>query len=181
VHYSFDLFIHSQRSTFINFGDFSQKELKKIKQLIEDETPLTVEESRALKKKHDDLEFHFDGIIAAKEREIDDRNSLISKRDETIARHENTIKEFQKRELSDSLNGSSERMAILKEISKNDEMTIDDLVKKVGINRERIMYEAGELKEQGFISSINKTEEPPKFRIEQRGRRKLFEPEFNLT
>ena len=171
----FLIFLYPIPAKYIyQYWKIQQKELKKIKQQIEDETPLTIQESRDLKKKHDSLESHYEMLIVNKDREIDSLNKLIEQRDRAISQNEETIKRFNKSNFEKESQGYIEKIEILSTLSKYGELNVNEIVDKTKLDDQKANYEIGELRETGYIS-IDSKHNPLKYRIEQRGRRKLVE------
>lgn len=129
-----------------------QKELKEIRQKIEDETPLTIEESRKIRKQ----------VYAL----IDEHDKTIQQKDVEIAKLKETVENFNKKidsqiqpeSTSISASGKKlsripdEQLQILKHVARNKGIAMEDHLPGFGgKNRIRHEFHIGELVRKGLL------------------------------
>lgn len=128
-----------------------QKELKEIRQKIEDETPLTIEESRQIRKQ----------VYAL----IEEHDKTIQRKDVEIGKLKETIETFNKKinsriqtESTSMLSPSkkspqilNEELQILKHVARNEGLMMEEQLPRIGKSRIRKEFHIGELARKGFL------------------------------
>lgn len=132
-----------------------QKELKEIKTKIEDETPLTIEESRDLRNRFSELEDEYLKEIERKNREIDRLKSQI---EETQKPTEPKINELQKDNPQEKTNNnasehkgklSKQEVAVLKHLGTS--YSGRDAILSEFENRLEAMHTINQLHKRGYL------------------------------
>lgn len=149
------IFIYPYPAKFVySFTRKQQKELRKIKQEIEDETPLTIEESRKIRRDMTNLELEF-------ERELERRDSEIQRLKDIIDEHKNVLTETHDAKetskmvfLDKSYNLDSEQLALLKLVSQGDRPLEKELISLSDIDKVKTEYNLGELLRMELINDF---------------------------
>lgn len=169
----FLIFVYPFPAKYVyEFWRKQQKQLKEIKQRIEDETPLTIEESRELRKKYDSLVGHYELIIESKDREINELNEILQKKENAISDKERLIQDIQISRVDSKSEGYEDKISILKTLSESTPLTENEIIEKSELERGKGLYEIGELAEIGLIQRVN-YDKNDCYQISQRGRREL--------
>jgi len=135
-----------------------QKKLKEAKQKIEDETPLTIEESRNIRRELFQLESEYDKEIVRKDAEIEKLKSHLENLQNEIESQENINKEKTspqeiKPSEPENIELDEERIVILKLLSKNGGMMKDDdIVNKAPYDKVKTEYFLEDLAQKGYLS-----------------------------
>ncbi len=128
-----------------------QKELKEIRQKIEDETPLTIEESRQIRKQVYSL--------------IEEHDEELRKKDAEISKLKETVENLNKKEnsqIQSEITPASraseevsrvpdEQLRILKQLAKNHGVMMEEDLPSFGKNRIRNEFHIGELARKGML------------------------------
>lgn len=143
----FFIFAYPFPAKFVySFTRKQQKELREIKQKIEDETPLTIEESRKIRREIVNLELEF-------ERELERKDSEIQKLKDIVDNYNN--KSISKADDNDI---SSEQLALLKLVSENGEQLEEMLISLSDTDRVKTEYNLGELLRMKLINDLHLTD-----------------------
>jgi DNA-binding MarR family transcriptional regulator len=159
------------------FAYSKQKELKEIKQKIEDETPLTREEWRVIRKEMTEFQIEYE--------------KNLQRKDSEIVRLKELIDEYQKPQVPsmiepvevgaqyDSYNDiTSEQLKLLSLVAKYDDPYEDLLIGRVGLSPIRTKYNLGELQRKGFIA-IDYSDGDALYELTHKGREILVKNELD--
>lgn len=169
----FLIFVYPFPAKYVyEFWRQQQKQLKEIKQRIEDETPLTIEESRELRKKYDSLVSHYEYLVESKDREISEIGEQLQKKENIIMDKDRLIQDLQLSRIDSKSEGYAEKIAILKSLSASAPLTESQILEECQMDKAKGLYEIGELAEMGLIQRTN-YDAKDCYQISQRGRREL--------
>jgi hypothetical protein len=149
---AFFLFIYPHPARFVfQYWRKQQSKLKQIRQAIEDETPLTIEEAREIKKEALNIELRYENEIELKSKEIKQlKNELESTKKILEEKHNIINSEF---DTPDSSLLDKETLEILKLISDNaGKVSESKIIKESKTSRVKTEYNLGELLNNKFIN-----------------------------
>lgn len=165
----FFIFVYPYPAKWVySFVRNQQRQLLEIKAKIEDETPLTVEDSRNIRRELTRLVLEHEKELEAKNSEILKLKTLI----ENFQNDEPPIEEISSK--SPQLNGEQLRMLVY--ISENEKISLFDLVHALGLQEERVraQFNFGELEKKELIYRPS-SQEPNGYSITHTGREVLVD------
>lgn len=152
------IFVYPYPAKFVyEFTRKRQRELLEVQRKIEDETPLTIEESRKVRRELYRLESSYEEQIERKDREIERlRMDIETLRKDLLAAQQHVVPEVSKKSQpkNDSAGGITARQKeILEAIGKSDGARPEANLIRSGKNKIQDEFELGELKRKKLISS----------------------------
>jgi len=153
------IFIYPYPAKFVyEFTKNRQKELKRIKQEIEDETPLTIEESRKVRREMAMLEIEFGNEIIRKDSEIQRLKELVNEikqQNHVDSQTETTEEKPSPEPLQDKPleNIDSEKLDLLLLISMYDNPYEKDIVGRSKTSKVKTEFNLGELENMNLVKS----------------------------
>lgn len=162
------IFLYPYPAKFVySFTRLRQKELKEIKQSIEDKTPLTHEESRKLRRDMAELEIEYEKEIQRK----NDENQRLKELIEELKK-ENNSPPINKKNVKEPppYKLDNEQLTLLKLISTNDEPSEKNLVGWSKTNKVKTEYNLGELVNKSFITVHSSSQRGKYYIINHSGR-----------
>jgi len=162
----------------------SSKRTKRIRQKIEDETPLTIEESRAIRREALNLELEYHRELKAKDDEIRRLRELLEAEKEiaTIKKTDQIQpinKESENKEFDEG-KVTEEQLQILSYVAEQGNRTLVGNIlqssQKWGVNRVKTEYNIGELEKYGYLSgSFDSEFNDTRYEITHKGRTALVD------
>lgn len=136
-----------------------QKVLKQIRQQIEDETPLTVEEARLLRREHYRLATHYDEQLSKRNVEIDRLKEIIKSLENELTEKEHLQDESSPKpepetdsDIDDSL--TEEQKEILFDIGKQGgEIINKEYISKSKLEKVKVEYYLEDLEQKSYVKS----------------------------
>ncbi|WP_227815639.1 hypothetical protein [Nitrogeniibacter aestuarii] len=129
-----------------------QRELKELRQQIDDETPLTKEESREIRREALNIERNLQSEIDRREQDI----RLLKEEIERLSANTTEKEEYSKSEddgLKDASNLNTEQLDVLRIVAKLGEWAPeDDVISKLRQTRVKAEFNIGELITKGFLT-----------------------------
>lgn len=153
------IFIYPYPALYVyKYWQEKQKKLKEAKQSIEDETPLTIEESRNIRRELFQLESEYDKELARKDAEIERlkaHNQVIEEELDSKLKisEEAKSQKISKSDVDEKDEPDEDRIEILKLISKNGGMMKDDdIVSTAPYDKVKTEYYLEDLTAKGYLS-----------------------------
>jgi hypothetical protein len=170
------IFVYPYPAKFVyQFWRNRLKELKEIRQKIEDETPLTIEESRNIKREALRIQLTFEKELDARAEEVKRLKEYI----ESLQGTKSTLKETYS-----GIGGtvgnekiSDEQLKILQLVAENgDRMTQASIIRKSGANANRVKFDLIKLMENNYLQlQLKKRQGDRLYLLTRKGRAYLID------
>ncbi|MFK5912933.1 MAG: hypothetical protein QM484_01045 [Woeseiaceae bacterium] len=152
------IFLYPYPAKFVySFTRKKQKELKEIKQKIEDETPLTHEESKKIRRDMAALELEYEKELERRSSETQRLKDLVEElknemRDDSSTRIDDSSEISKMEFIEPSINVNEEQLELLDLVSNNDYPSEKDIVKWSKTTKVKTEYNLGELVNNELLS-----------------------------
>ena len=175
----FFIFVYPYPARFAyEFWRNRQKELKEIRQKIEDETPLTMEESREIRHAVMQLEADYARELERKENEIRRLREEIDIKSTLIPENSSGAEEHSSDENKSIIDIQNDHLDILQIIAKfgGNKVPKKNILTKSTHNTVKSEYYLGQLHKDGYVSSFySRANKDFLYSLTQRGRKLLIE------
>lgn len=155
------IFIYPYPARFVfEFWRKEQKTLKEIRQRIEDETPLTIDEARKIKREALNIELKYDAEIEAKNNEIKRLKEELEATKQKYLKVQIVDTDDIKEDNVHQFILNNEQLSLLESISQSNKyMTENSAINQSNNSRVKTEYNLGELLNNGYVSKDYSTKE----------------------